>query len=426
MMNEADVTIQAPDDVELSDRMMDERIRTALKDLSNRSVTSAVTALDLNLEDMADLIGEPPVPPRWLIKGLLTEESGLGILGAEAKGAKTWMGLELMTALATATQAFGNFWVPKRVSTLGIFLEDGRENLKRRMAALAAGRGLKPEDLRGRIRFKCRPRIDLRRQADAAWIIAAARQMAISGSMPGLIYIDPLRKAHTAEENDSTEMDAVMNTLLGIADVTGALVLVPHHFLKPARDGAKSGRQAHKLRGSSAIHGAYDAGIFLEARDYMRTKTTSNWKIAVDVELRNAVPVPQFGAELDIVVDDGVGKRAVWVHHEDVNEMSPPKGKAGKPAAGSGQGGDDDEVVASRAKVLMALRGQYLRCDDERDAGMSKPEIYAVTGVPLTTIERRIEELMRASPNSPPRVQKVGRKFAYIPDPSEVSDSEDD
>lgn len=69
-----------------------------------------------------------------------------------------------------------------------------------------------------------------------------------------LLIVDPFRYAHTAEENDSTEMMLVMQALRSYA-AAGAAVVVLHH---PAKTEGSTGR------GSSAIRGAVDVAFLQE------------------------------------------------------------------------------------------------------------------------------------------------------------------
>lgn len=72
-----------------------------------------------------------------------------------------------------------------------------------------------------------------------------------------LIIVDPFRYAHGAEENDSTEMMAVMQSLRYCAAAGGAVIVVHH----PAKAEGSTGR------GSSAIRGAVDVAFLQELSD---------------------------------------------------------------------------------------------------------------------------------------------------------------
>jgi hypothetical protein len=72
-----------------------------------------------------------------------------------------------------------------------------------------------------------------------------------------LMVVDPFRYAHTAEENDSTEMMGIMRHLRSYASA-GAAVVVLHH---PARAEGSTGR------GSTAIRGAVDVAYLQEMNE---------------------------------------------------------------------------------------------------------------------------------------------------------------
>jgi AAA domain-containing protein len=72
-----------------------------------------------------------------------------------------------------------------------------------------------------------------------------------------LIFIDPFRYSHSAEENDSTEMMAVMQHLRYCAAAGGAVVILHH----PAKTEGSTGR------GSSCIKGAVDVAFLQEMAD---------------------------------------------------------------------------------------------------------------------------------------------------------------
>jgi len=72
-----------------------------------------------------------------------------------------------------------------------------------------------------------------------------------------LIIVDPFRYAHAAEENDSTEMMAIMQNLRYCAAV-GCAVVILHH---PAKTEGSTGR------GSSCIKGAADVAFLQELSD---------------------------------------------------------------------------------------------------------------------------------------------------------------
>jgi hypothetical protein len=133
--------------------------------------------------------------------------------------------------------------------------------------------------------------------------------------------VDPLRDLiGDADENSASEMSAVMHGLRAFRNVTGATVLAVHHAGKSSKD-SNGRRGGQKLRGSSAIHGALDCGLYLQdTRGNMRT----NWKNKAEVEIKGAKGAGIFGLELDVVDDsEGAAISAGWHHYKDLAAMEP-------------------------------------------------------------------------------------------------------
>jgi hypothetical protein len=393
----ADDLRRAPDDVITVDQSSpyDVAIKQAREDMLLRSVTRSDRRL--GGESLDDLLAEPDEPVPWLIRGLLVKDA-VGIIGAEAKGTKTWIGCEIMTALSSGTPVFGRFEVSSCAWSLGCFLEDSRRNVKSRFAALKRGRGAGGCDT-SRIRIEARPKIDLKNPDDRAWIIASARAMP---KPPALIYIDPLRNAHTADENSSTEMQAIMDGIARIRDVTGAVVITPHHMARPSKD--KVGmRLAHRLRGSTAIFGAADAAILVETKKYARTNDSAEWLNLVDVEVRDVTPAPMFGVGLHIQLADGRATVAGWAHYEDPKAMTEAE--------------DERQSTADRILRLLQAELQGDRNCGRAPRAWSAPYIGEQIGISRATAQRHLDVLTKAG-----AIIRIGRQWRAI---DEVDEDED-
>lgn len=83
-------------------------------------------------------------------------------------------------------------------------------------------------------------------------ITADFRQMEVACKDARLVIVDPLRRFHSGEENDSSHMTAVVNAFERITRETGAAVILAHHANQSSvLNGA--GAQASAARGSSAL-----------------------------------------------------------------------------------------------------------------------------------------------------------------------------
>lgn len=296
-------------------------------------------------ESSLGLIGADLPRTSWLQVGLVTLAAVI-IVGGEPKSTKTWAALELLLSVSTGTKAFGEFAPGPRPRHVAAFLtEDGLASYRNRVLALAAGRHMKPEVAFKRMHHRCMASIDLRSVSDCVTMIASLRMLP---EPPAIVMIDPMRdNIGDAEENDSAEMSKVMHNLRIIRNITGCAVMLVHHAGKASKDSA--GRRAgQKLRGSSAIHGALDCGLYLQdTHGNMQT----NWKNTVAVEVKSARGAGIFGLELDVVDDEeGAAKVAGWHHYKDPDDMDPPDEDAPKKPRDDGEG-----------RMLSILRDEWHR-----------------------------------------------------------------
>lgn len=258
--------------------------------------------------------------PLWLVRQLLPE-AGLCAIAGEPKTAKTWSALELALSVATATPAFGEFEVPEAHNVALFLAEDSPRSVRNRLRALSKARGIDPVTASRRIFLKCRGSVDLSTDEGAARIIVAVRSI---GSI-GLLVLDPLRDLHSAEENDSTEMAGVMHRLRAVRDALGCAVAFIHHMGKAGKDTAGR-RPGQRLRGSSAIHGALDAGLYLSD---LETDFCSWWTSKAHVEIKAGAGAGFFGLRLDVEDDaDGEAVLARWSIQRDGDADADTRAKA--------------------------------------------------------------------------------------------------
>jgi hypothetical protein len=243
----------------------------------------------------AELFTRPFPPTNWLVRGLVPAVT-VGATSGEPKSCKTWAELEVDIAIATGTKAFGEYETgPPR--TVALFLaEDDDRSARNRLRALAAGRGIEPAEAAERIHIACRKHLDLTNDRDLAWIIASCWALP---ETPALVEIDPLRDVHGGDENDSQAMGDLMARLRTIRDVVGCAVRFVHHSAKASADSSKR-RGGQQMRGSGAIHGAIDCGLYL---DQLETDGKTTWSSRARVDIRAARGAGEFDLTLNIKDD---------------------------------------------------------------------------------------------------------------------------
>jgi hypothetical protein len=258
----------------------------------------------LAFEPAVELLRREPPKTLWVIKSLLPKLA-LAAIAGEPKTTKTWTAIELAMSVATGTKAMGAYEPGDGARPVALLLaEDGQENVRNRLRALAAGRGLDPQTAVARIHVICRRSLDLRDDAALTRLVIALRRIPDLA----LVALDPLRDLHRGEENDSGAMSDVMHRLRAIRDLVGVSVIFVHHSAKAGLE--TNGRRAgQRMRGSSTVHGAVDGGIYLHD---LRTDDGGRWENTVTIELKAARAPAPFRLCLEVQDDEDGACCARW------------------------------------------------------------------------------------------------------------------
>lgn len=110
-------------------------------------------------------------------------------------------------------------------------------------------------------------------------------ELKLSGKNYSLIIIDPIYKLlGKRDENSAGDINSLMNDLDRLASVTGAAIVVGHHFSKGGQAGKES---MDRISGS---------GVFARSPDTIMiiTKHESEGVFVVDTTLRNFKPIKSF------------------------------------------------------------------------------------------------------------------------------------
>ncbi|MBI1949351.1 MAG: AAA family ATPase [Deltaproteobacteria bacterium] len=238
----------------------------------------------------------------WLVRGLLTDRAVFAVAG-EPKTAKTWASLEIAMALGTGTPAFGELEAVGGPRSVALFMvEDDAQSTRNRLRALATSRGLAPEVACARLHVENLAALDVRNPEHLARLVASV--WAIPEPVAAVV-LDPLRDVHTAEENSSTEMAEVMRALRALRTVLGCAVVFVHHSHKAGAEG-KGRRPGQRMRGSSAIHGAVDGGLYLLD---LTGNLETEWVMKAQAEVKRARSAGFFS--LTLTVEDDANGEAV-------------------------------------------------------------------------------------------------------------------
>lgn len=211
------------------------------------------------LVTVAEFLAVPRKRLSWQIHGLIPRPSKINLIGAPKEG-KTFLALGAAACVASGRDFLGHKTEEGRVIYLqfdtGLATWDEMlSKLTESGVDFAAGlRMIHPEDVK-------RP-LNILTPDSRAYL-----RDIVKHDDPDLVVLDTLRKVHSADENDSTEMKVVGDALDEIFGGVALLLLhharkIPSEVIEP--DPAQSGR------GSSAIMADAD-GLWLLYRNTLRT-----------------------------------------------------------------------------------------------------------------------------------------------------------
>jgi hypothetical protein len=173
----------------------------------------------------ADLLRNPdPGPTPWLVEGLVVESALCAIVGPP-KVAKTWVLLELASAIASGRPAFDVCPVPTAGPVVVVVEESGEAALHRRLDMMRRGRSLEIEDF-ALVFYAANQGVRLDDRKWQEQLLAT-----ISDLQPRAVFFDPLARMKKAERNESAqhEMAPLFEFLRHLRDATSAAVGWVHH-----------------------------------------------------------------------------------------------------------------------------------------------------------------------------------------------------
>lgn len=215
------------------------------------------------------------IPPRaWLLGNTFCREFVSSILAAGATG-KTALRIAQLLALASGRPLTSeHIFVRCRVMLVG--LEDGIDELRRRVRAAMRHYGVSHADIRGWFYIVSPPpEGGLFVAQGAAGPLQTWLHHEIAEKHLDLICLDPLVKLHDAEENDNGAVERVIAALARTAISHLIAVDVPHHVSKgPADPG-----NADRGRGASSFK---DGGRLVYTLTAMSKDEAERFGIALD------------------------------------------------------------------------------------------------------------------------------------------------
>ncbi len=207
-------------------------------------------AKELPVVRAADLTQGCP-EPAWLLEGLWAE-SGVGLIGGEPKCCKSWLGLEMTTALASGRPCLGVYGVERPGPVLVYMAEDAGAIVKQRLVALCQHRGLELASLPIYVVTSDVLRLDQARDQQRL-------RRTVERLRPRMLLLDPLVRLHRIDENSASEVSALLGYFRGLQRAFDTAVVLVHH----SRKNGSAVRPGQALRGSGDLHAFGDSNLYM-------------------------------------------------------------------------------------------------------------------------------------------------------------------
>jgi len=201
---------------------------------------------------------------QWLVEELWTEQA-VGILGGEPKCCKSFLALDVALSVASGAACLRQFPVRRRGPVLLFPAEDSLAVVRQRLEGIAAAAQVPFASLP--VQVITAPSLRLDTPTDRHRLSHTVQQQ-----RPILLILDPLIRLHRVDENDATQIAALLSYLREIQRQFQLAVMLVHH----ARKDSHSSRPGQALRGSSELHGWGDSNLYLRRKGSQLTLSTEH------------------------------------------------------------------------------------------------------------------------------------------------------
>ena len=218
-----------------------------------------------------------PVAHRWLVQDLWADQA-VGCIGGTPKSLKTWLALELATAVASGRHALGKFAVHGGAGHVLLYAaEDSAAAIRDRVAELANARGVNLDRLPLGLITVDGLRLDLEPHRERL-------SATLAKIRPRLLVLDPLVRLHRGDENSSAEISELLGFLRTMQREHRVAIVLVHHVRKSA-----AGQPGQSLRGSGDLHAWGDSNLYL---------LRGGGKLVLHAEHRSQPAPPPFAVDL--------------------------------------------------------------------------------------------------------------------------------
>lgn len=201
---------------------------------------------------------------QWLIEGLWSDQA-VGILGGEPKCYKSFLALDVAVSVAAGAPCLRQFPVRRTGKVLLFPAEDSLAVVRQRLEGIACAAQVGFDSLPVEVITAPSLRLDLppdrQRLSDT-----------VENLQPILLILDPLIRLHRIDENDATQVAALLSYLRQLQRQFHLAIMLVHH----ARKDSHSSRPGQALRGSSELHGWGDSNLYMRRKGSQLTLSTEH------------------------------------------------------------------------------------------------------------------------------------------------------
>jgi hypothetical protein len=201
---------------------------------------------------------------QWLVEQLWSEQA-VGILGGEPKCCKSFLALDLAFSVASGAPCLRHFPVRRRGPVLLFPAEDSLAVVRQRLEGIAAAAQVSFASLP--VQVITAPSLRLDTATDRERLSHTVQEQ-----RPILLILDPLIRLHRVDENDASQIAALLSYLRQIQRQFQLAVLLVHH----ARKDSNGSRPGQALRGSSELHGWGDSNLYMRRKGSQLTLSTEH------------------------------------------------------------------------------------------------------------------------------------------------------
>jgi hypothetical protein len=201
---------------------------------------------------------------QWLIQGLWSDQA-VGILGGEPKCCKSFLALDVAVSVASGAACLRQFPVRRTGKVLLFPAEDSLAVVRQRLEGIAAAANVPFQSLPVEVITAPSLRLDTPEDRERL-------SNTVENLRPILLILDPLIRLHRVDENDATQIAALLSFLRELQRKFQLAVILVHH----ARKDSNGSRPGQALRGSSELHGWGDSNLYMRRRGQQLTLSTEH------------------------------------------------------------------------------------------------------------------------------------------------------